>query len=57
MIPDDQKQLRITFPKLTMSYVTRRDTERCVWVNSFIQSLRNFHNDKLLYSGWGKLCI
>ena len=27
MIPADQKQLNIAFPKLTMSYVARRDTE------------------------------
>jgi len=53
MIPDDQKQLNIAFPKLTMTYVTRRDTEHCVWVSSFMQWLQNFHNDKLLYSGSG----
>jgi hypothetical protein len=58
MIPADQRQLNIAFPKLTMSYVARRDTEHCVWVNNLIPRwLQNFHNDKLLYSGWGKLCI
>jgi len=42
MIPGSQKQLNIAFPKLTMSYGTRRDTEHCVWVNQ-------------LYSGAAKL--
>jgi hypothetical protein len=31
--PGQPKQLNIAFPKLTASYVTRRDTEHCVWVN------------------------
>ena len=57
MIPADQKHRNIAFPKHTMSYVARRDTEHCVWVNSSIPWLQNFRNDKLLYSGWGKLCI
>ena len=57
MIPAAQKQLNTAFPKLTISYVTRRDTEQCLWVNSSIPWLQNFRNDKLLYSGWGKLCI
>jgi hypothetical protein len=42
MIPDNQKQLNIAFPKLTAGYVTRRDTEHCVWINQ-------------LYSGAAKL--
>jgi len=57
MIPADQKQPNTAFPKLTISYVTRRDTEQCLWVNSSIPWLQNFRNDKLLYSGWGKLRI
>jgi hypothetical protein len=57
MIPADQKQPNLAFPKLTISYVTGTDTEDCLWINSSIPWLQNFHNDRLLYSGWGKLCI
>jgi hypothetical protein len=56
MIPADQKQLNIAFPTLTMS-LSRGEIQNTAYGNSFILWLQNFRNDKLLYSGWGQLCI
>jgi hypothetical protein len=53
MIPDNQKQLNIAFLKLTAGYArygTLRMDKPAVFRGYF-------HKDKLLYSGWGKLCI
>ncbi len=55
MIPADQKQLNIAFPTLTMS--SRGEIQNTAYGNSSIPWLQNFRNDKLLYSGWSKLCI
>ena len=52
MIPVDQKQLNIAFPTLTMSS-SRGEIQNTVWKQLYSVAA----GDKLLYSGWGQLCI